>query len=308
MIYPSYIELCRTGELHERVEQAYRLISPHCELCPRRCGVDRRKGQAGICRTGDLPVVSSFGPHLGEEPPLVGFGGSGTIFFTYCNLECIFCQNYDISHRGAGHEVSMEDLADMMLSLARQGCHNVNLVSPTHQLPQILAALEIAAEAGLDIPIVYNCGGYESVESIRLLDGIVDIYMPDAKYGNNVAGLGLSGVPAYWDVCREAMKEMHRQVGDLEVDERGIARYGMIVRHLVLPDGLADTRGVMKFIANEIGPNSYVNIMDQYRPAYKAVGEPRLGRPITREEYEEAVRIAREEGIRTAGSWEADSR
>ena len=297
MLTPSYIELRKTGELHERVEAAYRLMAPHCELCPRSCGIDRLSGQVGVCRTGKLPVVSSHGPHFGEEPPLVGYNGSGTIFFGNCNLQCIFCQNYEISHGADGREVSIEELADMMLSLARQGCHNINLVTPTHQLPQILSALEVAAEAGLDIPIVYNCGGYEPVEALALLDGVVDIYMPDAKYGSNEVGMQLSGVPDYWDRNKDALREMHRQVGDLALDERGIAQSGLLVRHLVLPNNLAATREVMRFLATEISQDTYVNIMDQYRPAYKAVGHPEIGRRITSEEYTEALRIAGAEGL-----------
>jgi len=297
MFTPSYVEMRRTGELHERVEAAYRLMTPECGLCPRCCGIDRLAGRAGVCRTGPLPFVSSFGPHFGEEPPLVGYNGSGTIFFGNCNLQCIFCQNYDISHEGAGREVSLEELADMMLDLARRGCHNINWVSPTHQLPQILSALEVAAESGLDIPIVYNCGGYEPVEVLSILDGIVDIYMPDAKYGSNEVGMELSGVPDYWDRNRDALREMHRQVGDLETDERGIAQHGLLVRHLVLPDDLAHTGEVMRFIATEISRDTYVNIMDQFRPAYKAFGHPVLGRRISAEEYAEALEIARSEGL-----------
>ena len=297
MIEPSYIELRRTGELHERVEAAHKLLAPECGLCPRGCGIDRFAGRAGVCRTGPLPVVSSYGPHFGEEPPLVGFHGSGTIFFGGCNLECIFCQNYDVSHGSFGREVTVEDLADMMLDLTRQGCHNINWVSPTHQLPQILSALEVAAESGLDVPIVYNCGGYEPVQALELLDGIVDIYMPDAKYGSNEVGQELSGVPDYWDRNRDALREMHRQVGDLVVDERGIARHGLIVRHLVLPGGLARTPEVMHFIAQEISIDTYLNIMDQYRPAYQAFGHPLLGRRITPEEYAQAVEAAVAEGL-----------
>ena len=297
MFTPSYIELRRTGELHERVEAAYKLMTPACELCPRRCGIDRLSGETGVCRAGPQPVVSSFGPHFGEEPPLVGHHGSGTIFFAKCNLLCVFCQNYEISHGGAGREASIEELADMMLSLARQGCHNINWVTPTHQLPQILSALEVAVESGLDIPIVYNCGGYEPVKVLSILDGIVDIYMPDAKYGNNEVGRQLSGVPDYWDRNREVLREMHRQVGDLAMDERGIAESGLLVRHLVLPNNLAGTREVMRFLATEISRDTYVNIMEQYRPAHKAVGHPAIGRPITSEEYVEAIRVARAEGL-----------
>jgi len=280
------------------MEAAYRLMSPACELCPRCCGIDRLTGQVGVCRTGKQPVVSSYGPHFGEEPPLVGHNGSGTIFFGSCNLRCIFCQNYEISQGAFGQEVSIEDLAQMMLSLARQGCHNINLVTPTHQLPMILSALEVAAEAGLDLPIVYNCGGYEPVKALSILDEVVDIYMPDAKYGNNEIGRQLSGVPDYWDRNKEALREMHSQVGDLVLDERGIAERGMIVRHLVLPGNLAGTREVMRFLAAEISEDTYVNVMDQYRPAFKAVGHPNIGRRITTQEYAEAMHIARSEGLR----------
>jgi len=293
----GYRKLHQSGELHERIEAAYRLMSPRCELCPRRCKVDRLAGQLGVCRTGKNPIVSSYGPHFGEEPPLVGYNGSGTIFFTNCNLRCIFCQNYEISQEGIGREVDIQDLAEMMLNLARRGCHNINLVTPTHQVPQILSALEVAAEAGLDLPVVYNCGGYESVKLLRLLDGIIDIYMPDAKYGTNEVGEEFSAVADYWDRNRDALREMHRQVGDLVVDERGIAQRGMIIRHLVLPNNLAGTREVMHFIATELSRDTYVNIMDQYRPAYKAIGHAKIGRRITSEEYIEALQIAQSEGL-----------
>lgn len=297
MFEAGYRKLHQSGELHERIEAAYRLMSPRCELCPRRCKVDRLAGQLGVCRTGKNPIVSSYGPHFGEEPPLVGYNGSGTIFFTNCNLRCIFCQNYEISQEGIGREVDIQDLAEMMLNLARRGCHNINLVTPTHQVPQILSALEVAAEAGLDLPVVYNCGGYESVKLLRLLDGIIDIYMPDAKYGTNEVGEEFSAVADYWDRNRDALREMHRQVGDLVVDERGIAQRGMIIRHLVLPNNLAGTREVMHFIATELSRDTYVNIMDQYRPAYKAIGHAKIGRRITSEEYIEALQIAQSEGL-----------
>jgi len=212
-------------------------------------------------------------------------------------LRCIFCQNYEISQEGIGREVDIQDLAEMMLNLARRGCHNINLVTPTHQVPQILSALEVAAEAGLDLPVVYNCGGYESVKLLRLLDGIIDIYMPDAKYGTNEVGEEFSAVADYWDRNRDALREMHRQVGDLVVDERGIAQRGMIIRHLVLPNNLAGTREVMHFIATELSRDTYVNIMDQYRPAYKAIGHAKIGRRITSEEYIEALQIAQSEGL-----------
>lgn len=242
-------------------------------------------------------MVSSFHAHFGEERPLVGYYGSGTIFLTYCNLKCLFCQNYDISHLGEGREISREEFGSMMISLMRQGCHNLNFVTPTHQAAQIVSSLPSAIENGLDIPLVYNCGGYESVETIKLLDGIIDIYMPDFKYGNNESAKKLSAAPDYVEVAKEAVKEMHRQVGDLKIDKRGIAQRGLLIRHLVLPNGLAGTREVMRFIAMEISKNTYVNIMDQYRPCYKAFEHPPMDRRITGEEFEEAVRIAREEGL-----------
>lgn len=293
---PSYIAIYERGELKERVERMLEALRA-CTLCPRQCRVDRLKDERGVCRVGRLPMVSSYTPHFGEERPLVGRYGSGTIFFTYCNLKCVFCQNYDISHLGEGREVSTEELAEMMVYLQGLGCHNINLVTPTHQIAQIVEALPMAIEKGLQIPLVYNCGGYESVETLRLLDGIIDIYMPDFKYGDPAVAKRYSAAPNYTEIAKAAIKEMHRQVGDLLLDERGIAVRGLLVRHLVLPEGLAGTRVVMRFIAREVSPDTYVNIMDQYRPCYKALEHPPLGRRITREEYEEAVRIAIEEGI-----------
>lgn len=261
------------------------------------------EGEKGVCKVGHLPMVSSFHPHFGEERPLVGYYGSGTIFLTYCNLRCLFCQNYDISHLGHGEEVSYEGLASMMVSLQRQGCHNINFVTPTHQISQIVRALPYAIERGLDIPLVYNCGGYESLETIKLLDGVFDIYMPDFKYGSNEVAKRLSAAPDYVEVAKASIKEMHRQVGDLVITPLspqgvGIAQRGLLVRHLVLPEGLAGTREVMRFIAQEVSPDTYVNVMDQYRPCYKAFDHPPMNRRITRDEFEEAIRIAVEEGIR----------
>ena len=296
MFQPSYIKLYETGELHKRIELLNKILEDCC-LCPRNCRVNRFKGEKGVCRVGALPMVSSFHAHFGEERPLVGYYGSGTIFLTYCNLKCLFCQNYDISHLGEGREISREELGSMMISLMRQGCHNINFVTPTHQAAQIVSSLPSAIENGLDIPLVYNCGGYESVETIKLLDGIIDIYMPDFKYGNNESAKKLSAAPDYVEVAKGAVKEMHRQVGDLKIDKRGIAQRGLLIRHLVLPSSLAGTREVMRFVAKEISRNTYVNIMDQYRPCYKAFEHPPMNRRITSEEFEEAVRIAREEGL-----------
>ena len=296
-IEPCYIRLHKSSELAERIEAAREILAD-CTLCPWHCHVNRHEGEKGICRVGDLPMVSSYGPHFGEERPLVGSQGSGTIFLSLCNLKCIFCQNYDISHLGEGREVSVEELGEMMLSLWRQGCHNINFVTPTHQVAQILSALPYAVEQGLDIPLVYNCGGYEEPATLRLLDGIFDIYMPDFKYGDSDTALRLSGAPRYVETAMEALKEMHRQVGDLVTDRRGVAVRGLLVRHLVLPGGLAGTRRVMEFIAREISPGTYVNVMDQYHPCFKASGYPPLNRRITDAEFAEAVAIAREEGIR----------
>ncbi len=241
--------------------------------------------------------MSSFGPHFGEEAPLVGRCGSGTIFFAYCNLHCVFCQNYGISQLGEGRAVDGTGLADMMLSLQSKGCHNINLVSPTHVVPFVLEALEIAAGKGLQLPIVYNTGGYDSVETLELLDGIVDIYMPDMKYFVEDVGEKFSGVEQYPQVNRAAVKEMHRQVGDLQVDESGVALRGLLVRHLVLPDGLAGTEGVVRFIAAEISRNTYLNVMAQYHPCYHAFDYPQISSPITREEFSAAIEQAQRSGL-----------
>ncbi len=292
----AYQQLYRTGELEERVDRA-RAILHSCELCPRRCRVNRLGGETGVCRTADVAVVSSCGPHFGEEAPLVGIHGSGTIFFTHCNLRCMFCQNYSISQLGEGREASRGEIAKMMLSLQQRGCHNINLVTPTHVVPQILEALLVAAGLGLSAPLVYNCGGYESLETLKLLDGIVDIYMPDMKYSNERNARRFSGVKEYPAANRAAVKEMHRQVGDLEVDERGIARRGLLIRHLVLPNGIAGTEGVVRFIAEEISTNTYLNVMAQYYPSHRAFKIPSLSRPLTRQEFTEAVNLAREHGL-----------
>lgn len=293
---PGYIKLHETGELQKRIDKAYHTLED-CVVCPRKCHVDRIKGEYGVCRVGSFPMVSSYNPHFGEERPLVGSHGSGTIFLTSCNLRCIFCQNWEISHLMQGGEISVKELSLMMLHLQRLGCHNINFVTPTHQVPQIIASLPYAIEKGLNIPLVYNSGGYEMVETIRLLDGIFDIYMPDFKYGDNTVAMRLSKAPDYVEIAKAAIREMHRQVGDLVMDERGIAQRGLLIRHLVLPEGLAGTREVMRFIATELSKNTYVNIMDQYRPCYKASDFPPMDRRISREEFDEAVRIAQEEGL-----------
>ncbi|MFQ5925032.1 MAG: radical SAM protein [Dehalococcoidia bacterium] len=292
----AYQRLYRTGELAERVDRA-RAILRNCELCPRRCRVNRLGGETGMCRTADVAVVSSCGPHFGEEAPLVGIHGSGTIFFTHCNLRCMFCQNYSISQLGEGRVASRGEIAEMMLSLQQRGCHNINLVTPTHVVPQVLEALLVAVGLGLSAPLVYNCGGYESLETLKLLDGIVDIYMPDMKYSHEGNARRFSGVKEYPSANRAAVKEMHRQVGDLEVDERGVARRGLLIRHLVLPNGIAGTEGVVRFIAEEISLNTYLNVMAQYYPSHRAFKIPPLSRPLTRQEFAEAVNLARGYGL-----------
>jgi putative pyruvate formate lyase activating enzyme len=242
-------------------------------------------------------MVSSYGPHFGEEAPLVGRHGSGTIFFTFCNLRCIFCQNYSISQLGEGSVVGSEELAKMMLSLQAKGCHNINLVSPTHVVPYILEALELATNDGLYLPLVYNTGGYDSVETLELLDGVVDIYMPDMKYSDEKTAEQLSGIKGYPQVNQAAVKEMHRQVGDLQLDESGVAQRGLLVRHLVLPNRLAGTGEVVRFLAQEVSTNTYLNIMAQYRPCYKAFDIPQLARPLNRQEFSEAIDLAHQHGL-----------
>ncbi len=292
---PAYLRLHATGELAQRRDKALQMLA-ECRLCPRECGVDRLSGETGFCRSGRQAQVSSYNPHFGEEQPLVGIGGSGTVFLTNCNLRCIFCQNYDISHLGHGREVSAQQLADMMLELQHIGCHNINFVTPTHFMPQILEALVIAADAGLNVPLVYNCGGYESLEALRILGGIIDIYMPDAKYGDGQVAQRLSAAPDYPPRMQAAIREMHRQVGDLQIDDRGLAERGLIVRHLVLPAGLAGTADIMRFLAS-LSPETYVNVMAQYRPCYQAHQDEQIDRRITTEEYRQAVQAAYEAGL-----------
>ena len=295
---PAYLALLRSGELKRRAAAAVARLE-ECDICARECGANRRLGaeKAG-CHTGDRAVVSSYGPHFGEEDPLVGRGGSGTIFFTWCNLRCQFCQNYDISQGGQGRAVEPEDLAAMMLSLQDAGCHNVNLVSPSHVVPQVLLGLLVAAEAGLRLPLVYNTGGYDSLRTLALLDGVVDVYMPDVKYADAEVGHRYSQVNNYPEVNRAAVREMHRQVGDLVVDDDGVARRGLLVRHLVLPAGLAGTAGIVRFLRDEVSPRTYINVMGQYRPCYRAGQMPPLDRRVTQAEVAQAVRLAVDAGLR----------
>ncbi len=291
---PSYVALHRTGELARRAETLVAALES-CEMCPRTCRVNRLQDEHGYCRSGRRAKVSSFGPHFGEEAPLVGHGGSGTIFLTNCNLLCIFCQNYDISHLSEGVEVSPQRMAEMMLSLQQRGCHNINFVSPSHFVPQIVEALDIAAE-GLRLPLVYNCGGYESVETLKLLNGVFDIYMPDAKYASAEVAEQLSGAADYPERMQESIREMHRQAGDLELDDGGIAVRGLLVRHLVLPNELAGTEDTMAFLAS-LSPNTYVNVMAQYRPCHRAAEVEAIARRPTPNEFQEAVRMALDAGL-----------
>lgn len=288
---PAYLKLYRSGELKERKQVALSLLD-HCEVCPRLCRVNRLNNETGSCRTGRNAVIASYGAHFGEEAPLVGTHGSGTIFFTNCNLQCIFCQNYSISQLSEGKETCNEDLAVIMLYLQHAGCHNINLVSPTHVVPQIIESLEIAIELGLRLPLVYNTGGYDRVETLRLLDGIVDIYMPDMKYSNETIAHELSGITNYPLINQAAVREMHRQVGDLEINDDGVAVHGLLIRHLVLPGELSGSAQIFKFISQNISINSYLNIMDQYRPCYKAYNHTQLSRPISDSELCSAMELA----------------
>ena len=291
MDYPSYLKLYETGELKERVEKAKEMLLS-CKVCPHECGVNRIENELGYCKTGRYAIVSSYFPHRGEEFPIRGTRGSGTIFFSYCNMRCVYCQNYEISHFGEGREVKPEELARMMLELQEMGCHNVNLVSPSHVVPQILEALIIAVEKGLRIPLVYNTSSFDSLESLKLLDGVVDIYLADLKYLSREFGRKYSKVKDYPKHAVEAIKEMYRQVGPLKVNGMGVAVRGLIVRHLVLPNGVSTTKEVMEFLRS-IDPNMAVNVMDQYFPFYKAKEYPELSRRITQAEYEEALYHAR---------------
>lgn len=289
VLRPAYLQLYASGELARRIEQARGTLK-HCSLCPWKCGVNRLAGETGYCRAGAEPVVASWTAHPWEEPPISGTSGSGTIFFTHCTGRCLFCQNYPISQLGVGRQVTVPRLAEMMLELQERGCHNVNLVTPTHFVPQILEAMPIAIERGLHLPVVCNCNGYETVETLRLLDGVVDIYLPDAKYADEATARRLSGFRGYVRANHAALLEMYRQVGDeLVVNESGQAVRGMIIRHLVLPENLAGTRQVLSWIARELSPRIHISLMAQYFPAHEAVGDPVLGRRITNEEYLEAL-------------------
>ena len=295
-VKPGYLKLLESGELERRANKAWESLSC-CKICPHLCGVNRLEGEQGFCKITDQAIVASYGPHFGEEAPLVGRKGSGTVFFSWCNLRCLYCQNYEISHMGAGKAVSTDVLALCFLSLQKDGCHNINLVTPSHVVPFILKALVMAARGGLSIPLVYNTGGYDSIRTLRLLEGVVDIYMPDFKYWDKDVGKHLSNIANYPHVAKKAIKEMHRQVGELIIGPDGVAKRGLLIRHLVLPGRLSDTRSVLKYIAEEISPNTYLNLMDQYRPCGEARNYLPLDRRITEYEFAEALRAAKEVGL-----------
>ncbi len=297
--FPSYLGSYAEGLIDERLEEILCLASP-CMLCPRQCMADRMGDDRGYCQAPYGLKISSASPHFGEEEPLVGTGGSGTIFMTHCNLRCVFCQNYDISIRGEGVSCSAEALADIMMDLQGKGCHNINFVTPTHYVHQIVKALPSAIEKGLNIPLVYNSGGYDSLETLRLLDGIFDIYMPDIKFLDPALAARYCQAEDYPSVAWEAVKEMYRQVGDLVTDERGIARRGLIIRHLVMPGAAQDTRRVLDRIAAELSPGSYVNIMAQYYPCHRAAEFPEISQRLAAGEHEDAIRYARSIGLTRA--------
>ena len=294
----AYLRAEREGRL-AIVESELWEIFRSCRLCPRKCGANRIKGETGVCSSTARLKIASFGPHFGEERPLVGSAGSGTIFFSNCNLLCCFCQNWEINHRGDGSYATHDDLADMMISLQRRGCHNINLVTPTHVVPHIVRALRLAIRRGLTVPLVYNNGGYDSLEVIRKLDGIVDIYLPDFKYQDGaLASKYSSGASDYPEVAAATISEMNRQVGELQVDRHGVARRGLIIRHLVMPDNIAGTDRFARWVAQTLTPTTAVNLMAQYRPEHKAFQHPEISRRITSEEWQRARAWAGEAGLK----------
>ncbi|MGB2879956.1 MAG: radical SAM protein [Candidatus Omnitrophota bacterium] len=293
---PSYLKLYESGKLEE-IKNSFVERLAKCDLCPRDCKVNRLEGELGFCRAGRYAMISSYSLHFGEEPPLVGKGGSGTIFFTWCNLGCIYCQNYTISHLGEGVEMKPRELAEVMLSLQRRGAHNINFVTPSHVTAQILEALIIAIEEGLKLPLVYNSGGYDKASTLKEMEGIFDIYMPDAKYSDEGHSQKYSRAQNYWKVCKETLLEMHGQVGDLAINDEGVAERGLLIRHLVLPNRLAGSIVVLDFIAEKISKDSYVNIMEQYHPCFQAYKHEELSRGITLEEFKEALDYAAETGL-----------
>jgi len=303
-MYPSYLDSYNNGKLEEAVDKSLRMLES-CSVCPRRCRVNRLKNELGFCKTGLKARVCSYMAHHGEEPPISGTRGSGAIFFSYCNMSCVYCQNYEFSQQGRGREVDAEELASFMLQLQETGCHNINLVTPTHVMPQILAALKLAISGGLKIPLVYNTSGYELAEVIRLLEGIVDIYLPDMRYGNNDSAVKYSHAQAYPQYNQEAVKEMHRQAGIAKMDNQGIIISGVIIRHLVLPNDISGTEGIMKFISEEVSSDTYISLMSQYSPYYQASSFKEISRRLSQEEYEKARTIMDKYGL--ANGWIQES-
>jgi len=287
---PSYLETDKKEKLHKISARAWAMLES-CVICPRRCGVNRLKGEKGFCQTGTKPKVCSFMAHHGEEPPISGTQGSGTIFFSYCNMSCAYCQNYQFSQKGEGREVSCQELANTMLELQKLGCHNLNFVTPTHVMPLILKSLEIAIKEGLHLPIVYNTSGYELAEIIKLLDGIIDIYLPDMRYADSKMAIKYSGAPDYPEYNQESVKEMHRQVGIARFNPNGIIEKGVIIRHLVLPDSISGTAKIMDFISREISPDTYISLMSQYYPCYRSLEFPEINRRLTQQEYKRAENL-----------------
>lgn len=292
---PVYLRTLREGKFPEKIARV-RELARQCQVCPRHCGVNRLAGEHGECRVGYNPIISSYFPHFGEETPLVGWQGSGTIFIGGCNLLCLFCQNYDTSHLLVGRTVSIPQFAEIMLKLQRLGCHNINIVTPSHIVPALIEALYLAAQDGLEIPLVYNSGGYDSPDSLQLLDGLIDVYMPDFKFFDDALGAKYTAVDNYGTIARQAIKEMHRQVGDLVI-ENGLARQGLLVRHLVMPGMLEDSRHIFEFLAREISPHTYLNVMPQYRPAGEAYNYEEIHRSLHYSEFIQAISLAKAAGL-----------
>ena len=293
---PAYLKLFHSKVLEKRVNQAVQYLTA-CKVCPLNCGVNRLQDKKGVCQTGRYAQVSSYGPHYGEEVPISGWRGSGTIFFSRCNLHCVFCQKADISQIGFGKEVSPENLAEIMLALQKTGCHNINLVSPSHVVPQILEALLLAVENGLCIPLVYNSGGYDSLETLYLLNGIIDIYMPDMKFADEKMAKKYSRIPNYPIINQKAIEEMYRQVGDLELESNGVAFRGLLVRHLVMPDNIAGSKEIIEFLVNRVSSDIYLNLMDQYYPAFQVAKFPEINRKIHKLEFFRIIEYAKSKGI-----------
>jgi putative pyruvate formate lyase activating enzyme len=302
---PRYLKSYQEGKLREKAEKLY-LGLASCVICPRNCKVNRLEDKHGFCKTGRLSRVYSYFSHHGEEPAISGKNGSGTIFFAHCNLRCAYCQNYEFSQLGKGREAGEEELAGYMLALQKEGCHNINFVTPTHVIPQILKALLLAIDGGLNIPLVYNSSGYDSAQTLRLLDGIFDIYLPDARYADSAISLKLSRAKDYPEVNRAALEEMHRQVGIARTDSGEIARSGLIIRHLVLPNNLSGTEEIMRFISHRLSKDTWISLMSQYFPCHKAEDYPEISRRVTQGEYREAMNIMYSYGLHNG--WVQDER